>query len=274
MLEGELEMAICRSYGSLLPALAAEGYELVACQPVLLGRRLDLLLRRRSDGRHCIIELKSGAPPMPGVRVQILDYAKCWRLSYPDEPPPRLIVIGTSLPERTRQELSDHGIESQAITVKQVLDALIQANPCETVSKGLQLEPDDTARVRHLLSDFEAVMIPEGMVLGPPWDNRKVCLALAKRGETHKDLWKKDLCVQLYPQRPGCAVLYWPTTKYADAPLHLNPRRSSWQPSVFESIAPYVKFARSDRKGRGRENSNFDHYRVTDWDGIAQALGL
>lgn len=65
MLEGELEIAICRSYGSLLPALAAEGYELVACQPVLLGRRLDLLLRRRSDGRHCIIELKSGAPPMP-----------------------------------------------------------------------------------------------------------------------------------------------------------------------------------------------------------------
>lgn len=145
---------------------------------------------------------------------------------------------------------------------------------CDTVSKGLQLEPDDTARVRHLLSDFEAVMIPEGMVLGPPWDNRKVCLALAKRGETHKDLWKKDLCVQLYPQRPGCAVLYWPTTKYADAPLHLNPRRASWRPSVLEAMAPYVRFAHSDRKGRGRENSNFDHYRVADWDGLALALGL
>ncbi len=274
MLEGELEIAISRSYESLLPALAAEGYELVAYQPVLLGRRLDLLLRRRSDGRHCIIELKSGAPPMPSVREQILDYAECWRLSYPDEPPPRLIVIGTSLPERTRQELSDRGIESLAITVKQVLAALLQANPCDTVSKGLQLEPDDTARVRHLLSDFEAVMIPEGMVLGPPWDNRKVCLALAKRGETHKDLWKKDLCVQLYPQRPGCAVLYWPTTKYADAPLHLNPRRSSWKPAVFDAIKPCIEFAHCDRKGPGREDSNFDHYRVTDWDGIAQALGL
>lgn len=274
MLEGELETAICRHFEALLPDLAAEGYVLRGCQAVLLGRRLDLLLRRPSDGRHCIIELKSGAPPMPSVREQILDYAKCWQHSYPGEPAPRLIVIGTSLPERTRQELSARGIDSRAITAKQVLAVLEGTNPSAVVNKGLQLQPDDTARVRHLLSDFDAVMIPEGMVLGSPWDNRKVCLALAKRGEKHKDLWKKDLCVHLYSQRPGCAVLYWPTTTYADAPLHLNPRRVSWRPEAFEAMAPHIEFVHSDHKGRGKESSNFDHYRVTDWDGLALALGF
>lgn len=37
MLEAELKMAICRSHESLLPALAANGYELVACRPAENG---------------------------------------------------------------------------------------------------------------------------------------------------------------------------------------------------------------------------------------------
>jgi hypothetical protein len=64
----------------------------------LWGRRLDILLEG-AGGRACIIELKAGAPPMPHVRDQILDYAECWAASYPRAPKPRLFVIGNSIPD-------------------------------------------------------------------------------------------------------------------------------------------------------------------------------
>ena len=80
MLELELENAILRAYPHLLPDLYADGYQIKASQAVLLGRRLDILLEA-ADGRTCIIELEAGAPPMPHVRDQILDYAECWAAS-------------------------------------------------------------------------------------------------------------------------------------------------------------------------------------------------
>src|ERR1039458_4099515 len=111
MLEGELETAIFRAFPLLLPDLHAAGYRIRSQQAVLLGRRLDLLLEAK-DGSACIIELKAGAPPMPQVRDQILDYEECWTLSYPTFAHPRLIVIANTIPEATKSELSNFGVES------------------------------------------------------------------------------------------------------------------------------------------------------------------
>ena len=274
MLEGELESAICRTFPILLDDLWAEGYRIASQQAILLGRRLDLLLRA-PDGRVCIVELKAGAPPMPHVRDQIRDYAECWTLSYPTQPRPRLLVIGNSIPTATGFELANFGIESRAITLDQVLSALQLCQGDAAVTTGLKLIPDDLAKVRHLLSDHDAVALPEGLTLLPPWDHRKVFLALVKRGEKHKDLWKKNLYVQLYPQRPNCAVLYGPAVESAqNGPLHLNPRATSWDADVFRRMESHIDYVQTDNKGSGKERGCFDHYRVRDWDQLAASLGL
>lgn len=275
MLEGELEAAICRSYPTLLPDLAADGYRLISQQAVLLGRRLDLLLRTPS-GATCIIELKVGAPPMPATRDQILDYRECWTASFPDSGSPRLMVISDAIPECTSNELANFGIETRTITAAQVAAALEAEPMSEPVAKSLQLIPDDAARVRHLLSDYDAVAVRPGLVLGPAWNHEKVFLALVARGERHKDLWKKDIYVELYPQRPACAVLYEPRVQvYSPGPVHLNPRQlTSWRPNVFERMRRALAYVRTDNKGPGKERNNFDWYRVTDWDAFAEALGL
>jgi hypothetical protein len=275
MLEGELEEALCRCLAKLLPDLARAGFVLVAQQAVLHGRRIDLLLRG-PDRQACIVELKSGAPPMPDVRDQIFDYAQCWRASFPNEPEPRLLIIGTSMPDRVRDELANFGIEGRAISEADVLAAL-QANETRiNVIKGLKLKPTDTAKVRHLLSDFDAINVPKSLLLGPPWTHGKVFLALVHRGQRHKDLWKKDIYVHVYDQSPSCAVLYGPRVQvYGRAPLHLNPRRAqSWREDVFLRMKPAIRFVQSDNKGHGKEPSNFDHYAVTDWDELAAAIGL
>lgn len=274
MTEGELETAICRAFSVLLPDLFAEGYRIESQQAILLGRRIDLLLRK-PDGSTCIIELKAGSPPMPDVRVQILDYANCWRHSYPKLLPARLIVIGHSVPKTTKAELENFGIETRAISEKQVLAALEGRRHGGSVRTGLQLEPDDLMKVRHLLSDYSAVTVPEGLVLGPPWNHEKVFFALVKRGEKCKEPWKKNICVHLYPQRPGCTVLYGPKVSSTQrGPLHLNPRRSSWNETAFQQMKPFIEYVQSDNKGPGKETSNFDWYRVKDWDGFAASLGL
>ena len=114
MLEGELEAAICKAFPLLLPDLYQEGYRIKSSQAILLGRRIDLLLQT-ADGHPCIIELKAGAPPMPDVRDQILDYADCWRMSYPKQTALRLMVVSTSIPMTTECELANFGVESRAI---------------------------------------------------------------------------------------------------------------------------------------------------------------
>ena len=98
-------------------------------------------------------------------------------------------------------------------------------------------------------------------------------LALVKRGEKHKDLWMKNPYVQLYEQRPNCAVLYGPrvaVTKHA--PLHLNPRRSSWNEAVFQYMKASLAYVSTDNKGPGKERQNFDSYCIKDWDNFADAL--
>ncbi len=268
MLELELENAILRAYPDLLPDLHADGYQIKSSQAVLLGRRLDILLEA-ADGRTCIVELKAGAPPMPHVRDQILDYAECWTASYPAAPKPRLFVVGNSIPEHTQHELLNFGIESCAISVRQVLNALEGSDPPISSIAGLKLIPDDLSKVRYLLSDHAAVEVPEGLVFQPPWNHEKLFLGLVVvKKQKHKELWMKSIYVQLYPQKPNCAVLYGPKVKTDErAPLCLNPQVNSWDEAVFKRISPFIEFVRGENKGPGRERSNFDHYRVNDWDG-------
>jgi hypothetical protein len=273
MLEGQLETAICRAFPLLLPDLYGAGYRIRSSQAILLGRRIDLLLETPA-GLASLVELKAGSPPMPHVRDQILDYAECWRRSFPDQRL-RLLVIANDIPERTKAELSNFGVESRTISVASVLAALETQLAGDHATVGLKLIPADVAKVKHLLSEYSTVVMPEGLVLGPPWSHEKVFLALVERGEKHKELWMKNIYVQLYPQRPNCAVLYGPRVKAAQrGPLHLNSRVDSWREEIFEKIRPSVEFARSDNKSPGRERGNFDWYRISDWDGLATALGL
>ena len=277
MLEGELESAICKAYSILLPDLHAAGFRIKSQQAILLGRRIDLLLEAE-DGSVCIIELKAGAPPMPHVRDQILDYKACWAKSYPNSKQPRLLVIGNSIPDATKAELANFGVESRAISLSEVSGALRRCEDKNEVVSGLKLAPDDDlATVRHLLSDYDAVAIPDGMIFRQPWSHEKVFLALVHRGEKHKELWKKNICVHVYTRRPGCAVLYGPRVENTKAaPLHLNPRRSTWDKTAFRRMKSYIDLVTSDHKGPGRENSNFDHYRIKPdkWDDFADAIGL
>ncbi|MEE2751692.1 MAG: hypothetical protein VX519_09695, partial [Myxococcota bacterium] len=80
---------------------------------------------------------------------------------------------------------------------------------------------------------------------------------------------------QLHSQATNCAVLYGPEVRaYSSAPLHLNPRARSWNVGLLEQVGPHIQYVQTDNKGPGRDASNFDHYRVLDWDGLAGALGL
>ena len=212
---------------------------------------------------------------MPHVRDQILDYAECWKLSYPSRTTPRLIVIGNAIPKKTEAELANFGIEARAISVATVLEALQKCTTETSAPTGLKLDPDNVTQVRHLLSDYNLVNVPDGLVFAPPWNHNRVFLALVKRGEKHKDLWKKDIYVQLYRQKPNCAVLYGPSVENAKrGPLHFNPRALSWNEESFLRIKPSVEYVQTDNKGPGRDRGNFDWYRVGDWDRFAASVGL
>ena len=274
MLELELETAICRCPERLLSTLYAEGYRLEAQQVVLLLRRIDLLLRHES-GSACIVELKAGRPPMPDTLYQVLDYGECYNAAFPNEPAPKLVVASTQMPESTAKTCANFGVETLEISESQVREAL-EAEGTQ-IPKGVKLSPaaTDSDHVRMLLSDRSQIEVPENLKIQAPWTHQKVFLALVSRGQKHKDLWKKDIYVQLHSQDVNCAVLYGPgVRKYARAPLHLNPRARSWKAGLLDEIGEHIEFVQSDNKGPGREKSNFDHYRVMDWDGLANTLGL
>jgi hypothetical protein len=273
MLEGQLELAICRAFEDLLPDLSHAGYAIMTSQAILFGRRLDIVLQA-DDGRRIIIELKVGAPPMPHVLEQILDYAKCWRVAFPQTTDLRLIIISNKIPERTRAALLRHDVECRTISDNDVLSAL-RKNHGEPASRGLQLAPGEiTEEISRRLSDHDLFHIPPSMKFEPPWSHHKLFLALCQTQKT-KEPWMKDTYVYLYEGTPSSAVLYsYQSARYADAPVCLNPQRSTWNEGLFRKIWPYIRWVKKDNKGPGKAAQNWDHYRVTDWNGFAAALGL
>jgi hypothetical protein len=240
MTEFELEEAICRAFPELLSDLCREGYTIKSRQAILFGRRLDLVLQT-NDGRDCIIEVKVGAPSLPDVCDQILDYAKCWRFRSRKVTNPCLIVISNTIPERTKAELLKRNIEYRIISESEVLSALRIGQGQKPVERGLRLTPEITQEIRQRLSDAKVIHVPDDMKFERPWDHEKAFLALIKRGEKYKDLWKKNIYVRLDKQIKNSAVLYSPlASPQGGGPLHLNPRSASWNESLFHKIAPYI----------------------------------
>ena len=184
------------------------------------------------------------------------------------------MLISNRINDKTRREFEKRDIQAREICDEEVMNALKMVNQPSQVAQGLHMEGENVMEIRRMLSDFNIVTIPPDVQLASPWDQTKVFLGLVKRGEKHKDLWMKDIYVQLYPQLANAAVLYRIGRHYDRAPLHLNPRSRGWCEEVYEKMKPFIQFVQRDNKGPGRESMNFDHYRVLDWDGLAGALGL
>lgn len=107
------------------------------------------------------------------------------------------------------------------------------------------------------------------------WDHKAVYEALVARFERNKG--KVNPLTYLYKQQPDSAVLYAPHCKskaFREYPLHLNPGRKSWQPKVYRAILPFVGRPRLEKKGADQADDRFLCWKVTDWDGFAEALGL
>lgn len=109
--------------------------------------------------------------------------------------------------------------------------------------------------------------------MGIPWSHDTVYRALVNQGCAERVL-QRERYVQLYPQKPNCAVLYALGGRYDTAPLGLNEARESFRSDVFERISRAIEFVRRWSKGPGKESQIFSGYRIVDWDKFAEALGL
>lgn len=277
--EWELECAVFARFDLVLPELHEKGYA-IERQVLLAGvsRRMDIVLRRPDHA--WIVELKQGSPNVQDVCDQILDYERCWKAAFPATPV-SLMVISNSASDEKIRALADRNIHFRAVPVPRILEILSEGVSTELLGRCTRLATDDEGRIRFLLSNFAHTTVPSGMRFGAPWSHESVFYALIRDGLPHKDPWRKNIYVKLFRHTPNCAVLYHPEWdgKHKDrSPLHLNPRSKSWPEdgwlvrSLLESRT--IEFSNTDRKGRGRDSHNFEHYRVNDWDKFASALGL
>jgi hypothetical protein len=269
--ENEFESAICKCFPLLLPDLATAGYSIESRQAILHGRRLDLVLRRNATDL-IVAELKVGSPAADDLIAQVLDYEKCFKLTKPDQQL-QLMVISTRITDQIRRRLEKHGIQARKISEEEVLQALRCALPEPTVLAGIHLdETERVVEIRRLLTDKDILHIPEGLDFSPPWNQFKAFLALAVRQkQKHKDLWKKNPYVQLYPQAVNAALLYHVSVKSASrAPIHINRKSKGWREDYWKKIEHCVTYVHRDI---GKQTV-FDHYRVDDWDEFASALEI
>ena len=153
----------------------------------------------------------------------------------------RLIVIANDIPAKTKSELAIFGAELRAISEASALDALERCQTDVSVLAGLKLLPDDLSKVRHLLSDYGAVTVPDGMVSGgslEPW--KGISRTRESEERVNKDLWKKNIYVRLYRQHPKLAVLYGPKkSPFRRAPLKRS-RRPRWNETAFHGMSSNI----------------------------------
>lgn len=276
--ELELELAICNRLEALLPDLYKDGYRLESRQALLETNRLDIVLKH-PDGKYLILELKKGNPPVEVIK-QLSRYVRFWRQSYPDQQVNGM-VIGNKLTKLRMEEIEAAGYSSLAINEELVLKALLDGVDCSTIPAGKKFtKADATGKIRFLLSDFDKITLPFGLELTPPWTQEKVFHALVKRGLRHKDLWKNNIYVALYPQVRNCAILYHPDCAKAvnAAPLHFNNTQVGWDSKFFDRLEPHLKYQWRDTK-----KTAFDWYAAkgdtsveqqVSWDRIAEVLEL
>ena len=107
------------------------------------------------------------------------------------------------------------------------------------------------------------------------WNHERVVLGLIERNEVIKDRIKKngrlqkDINVKLYDQSQDCAILYFPSSRYKNRPLHLKRVPKVWSEDIWIKIKPFV-----DSEGSKTDPRGFDHYIVKDWNDFAKAIGL
>lgn len=277
--ELELELAICNRLEHLLPDLYEEGYRLESRQALLETNRLDLVLKH-PIGKYLIIELKKGLPPREVIE-QLGRYLHFWKVSHPDKPVDGM-VIGNELHEGRKAEITSAGYFARAIDEDSILQALRHGFNFADIPSGVNFSKlDPTGQIRFLLSDHSKIVLPHEMLLAPPWNQEKVFHALIRKGMRHKDLWKKNVYVVLYPHKPNCAILYHPDSEQVvnAAPLHFNPRQEGWNQELFDELAPFIRFSHSD----AGKDTIFDWYSPKgksdqeieqSWNGIAETLRL
>jgi hypothetical protein len=277
--EWELECALFARFDLVLPDLHAQGYS-IGRQVLISGtsRRMDVVLRRHDHA--WIIELKRGSPHVADTIEQIQDYRRCWQAAFPATPVSLMVMSNSASDDKVRA-FQAKGIQYRAVPVQKILEILSQGISTELLGKCTRLDTDDEGRIRYLLSNFAHTTVPAGMRFGPPWSHESVFYALIRDGNPHKDPWRKNIYVQMFPHRPNCAVLYHPEWDNKDkdrSPLHINQRASSWprdgwcMKQLLEGGV--IELGYVDRKGPGRESQNFEHYRITNWDAFAAILAL
>jgi hypothetical protein len=275
--EWELECAIYSRFDCVLPDLHSQGYR-IERQILINGisRRMDLVLMR--DGHAWIVELKRGSPNVADTTAQILDYQRCWSVAYP-KIPVSLMVISTGASAAKIKAFVEHGIFYRAVPESKVLEALSAGQSTELLGRCNRLPTEDEGRIRFLLSNFAHTSVPDGMRFGEPWSHDSVFYALIRDGRETKKPWLKNIYVKLFDHKPNCAVLYHSEAANTDgASLHINPRAKSWPADgwllakLINSAA--IEYVLTDNKGSDRENGNFDHYRILNWDAFAKILDL
>lgn len=277
--EWELECALFARLDLVLPDLHRQGY---SCDRQVLisgtSRRMDVVLRRPDHA--WIIELKRGSPHVADTIAQIHDYERCWKAAFPTVPVSLMVISHGATDDKIRS-FAENRIEYRAVSVRQILEILSEGVSTELLGQCTRLDTNDEGRIRFLLTNFAHTTVPAGMRFGPPWSHESVFYALIRNGMPHKDAWRKNIYVQLFPHRPNCAILYHPEWDNKDkdrSPLHINKRAKSWPKdgwllgSLLNSGA--VALGNVDRKGPGREAQNFEHYRINDWDSFASILHL
>src|SRR4030042_3938824 len=107
MNESELEDIVCT-----YPELIEDGLSLIGRQLHVKGKYVDALFRDQY-GQMLIVELKSGTILRKHI-AQLLDYEG--HFVSQDDPPVRVMLIGTRVPPNLRRSLDHHGFEWRELT--------------------------------------------------------------------------------------------------------------------------------------------------------------
>lgn len=102
------------------PELIEEKLTLLGRQVSLGRKHVDLLFRDR-HGQKLIVELKIG-PILREHVAQVMDYEGYFLT--PDDPTPRVMLVGNRVPENFRRSLDHHGIEWREISLASLISHL------------------------------------------------------------------------------------------------------------------------------------------------------
>jgi hypothetical protein len=101
------------------------------------------------------------------------------------------------------------------------------------------------------------------------WDHDKVILGLVKRGETICNLEMVDIWVQLWKQKPNCALIYTTSSPWIHGKgweLYIRESAKSFDKSKIDLNADYL-----EKVGTTKD---WDKYKVKDWNKLAEKLNL